>query len=314
MTTAAIALYLEKKIPDFSFVWDIVYHPVVIYGKIIELINKYTNVGNKYIQFINGMIFPSFFIAITFYVFYIFDKFLNDFLDPLTLFIIHINFIFVMICGYQLKNTVKMLFSKIINNDMEGAKNLIPHICARDPEKLDTHMLKSSGIESLYENLCDGIIAPIFYYILFSIPGIMVYKLINTFDSMIGYKSDKYFYFGKFMARVDDVANFIPARISAFILYISILFSSNTNKIKSLQYYIKYANKHISPNAGQMESIIAGGLEIKLGGTRYYKNKKVESYIGDGEITQKKMTKSLAIFNKTLNISALIIISVLAFI
>lgn len=309
--TACICVYFEKKIPDFKFVWDFVFHPVIIYGKIISFIDKHTNIGNKYVKFINGAIFPTFVLTVTFILFYKIDKFLFDFLDPITLFIIHANFIFVMICGYQLKQTVKNLFSHIINNNIEDAKKLIPHICARNPENLDEHMLKSSGIESLYENLSDGIIAPIFYYLIFSLPGLMVYKFINTFDSMIGYRSEKYFYFGKFMARVDDMVNYIPSRICAIIVYIAVVFTHGTNKILPIKHYFKYANKHISPNAGQIESIISGGLEIKLGGVRYYGNKKVDSHIGYGEINEKKMVKSLTIFNKTLNIYALIILSIL---
>jgi len=150
----------------------------------------------------------------------------------------------------------------------EQPKQAISLLVSRDTEAMTEIEIHKAALETWAENLSDGVIAPLFYLVLFGLPGIAVYKAINTLDSMVAYKTERYFYFGKTAARVDDIANFIPARITA--LLIVLLAEDRQNAWRSV---FRDGNKLESPNAGYPIAAMAGALGIGLGGDAYYHGK-----------------------------------------
>ena len=147
-------------------------------------------------------------------------------------------------------------------------------MCIRD-STLNEQQIRVATFETMSENLSDGVIAPLFYFLILGVPGAMAYKMINTLDSMIGYKSDRYLQFGKFAAKLDDVVNYIPARITA-ILILVVQF-----KLNGLPFLFREGKKHSSPNAGYPEAALAYVLNCQFGGPNYYHGKLVKKpFIG----------------------------------
>ena len=141
-------------------------------------------------------------------------------------------------------------------------------------------MLRAS-LESLSESTCDGIVAPLFYLFLGGIPLAMAYKAVNTLDSMIGYRTERYFYFGKFAARLDDVMNFVPARLTALFMVVATAVV-RLNPARALRITWRDHANHLSPNAGYPEAALAGAFGIRLGGPSVYFGKEIRKpYIGD---------------------------------
>lgn len=147
----------------------------------------------------------------------------------------------------------------------EQPKRALSYLVSRDTENMTETEIYKAGLETWAENLSDGVIAPLFYLLLFGLPGIAVYKAINTMDSMIAYKTERYFYFGKTAAIVDDIANFIPARLTA-LLIVSLV----KNKRRAWQCLWRDGNKLESPNAGFPIAAMAGALGVALGGDASY--------------------------------------------
>lgn len=153
--------------------------------------------------------------------------------------------------------------------DFSMARRRLARIVGRDTENLDAHEISRAVIETLAESACDGIIAPLFYMSVGGVPLAMAYKAVNTLDSMIGHTDDRYFYFGKAAARLDDAANFLPARMTALaIVGASKVSKSHTCDAKKI--WLRDGNKHKSLNAGQPESAMSGALGVRLGGGNFY--------------------------------------------
>nr|WP_256371193.1 MULTISPECIES: adenosylcobinamide-phosphate synthase CbiB [unclassified Fusibacter] len=168
----------------------------------------------------------------------------------------------------------------IASDDLKKAQEEIGYLVSRDTGSLTMQDIKKAAVETLTENITDAIVAPVFYYALFGLTGIVVYKAINTMDSMIAYKNDRYLYFGRAAAYLDDAANFIPARIAAGLIMLAALISKDNVK-DSLKCYKAHRGYHASPNAGCTESAVAGALEIKLSGPTFYFGVKSEKpFIG----------------------------------
>jgi len=148
--------------------------------------------------------------------------------------------------------------------DIDNSRKAISKIVGRDPSQLDSPAIARASLESMAENSSDGVIAPLFYGLIFGLPGIAAYKAVNTLDSMIGHRNARYLAFGGFAARLDDVVNFVPARLTG------LLFSLSSLSIVSLKTMLRDARRHRSPNAGWPESAVAGALGVRLSGPRRY--------------------------------------------
>lgn len=169
----------------------------------------------------------------------------------------------------------------ILKDDIEGARVQLSYIVGRDTKSLDRISIIKAVIETVAENMCDGIIAPLFYAGIGGAPLAMTYKAVNTMDSMFGYKNEKYKNFGYFPAKLDDVFNYIPARLTGFFTII-VAFLLKMNWKNSYRIYNRDKSNHSSPNSAHPEAAVAGALGIKLGGANYYFGKLVEKpTIGD---------------------------------
>jgi adenosylcobinamide-phosphate synthase len=166
---------------------------------------------------------------------------------------------------------------------LAGGRRAVAHIVGRDPDALDDHGVCRAAIESLAENFSDGVAAPVFWTVLFGLPGLLAYKTINTLDSMIGHKTPRYLYFGRVAARLDDAANWIPARLSGLIFVLAAAIAPGARPAAALRTIRADASKHKSPNAGWPEAAVAGALDLALAGPRRYPEMIVnDPWIGGG--------------------------------
>jgi adenosylcobinamide-phosphate synthase len=161
--------------------------------------------------------------------------------------------------------------------NLPAARTSLARIVGRDTQILDASEISRAVIETLAESLSDGVIAPLFYLTAGGVPMALAYKAINTMDSMIGHKDKRYFYFGKAAARLDDIANIIPSRISALLLCAVAACFPRTSCKNAWQTWLADGNKHESPNSGQSESAMAGALSVRLGGGNFYDGERVDA-------------------------------------
>lgn len=165
----------------------------------------------------------------------------------------------------SLHDHVAAVATPLLAGDITDAREAVSRIVGRDPATLDEAGIARAAIESLAENASDGIVAPVFWGALFGLPGILGYKAINTLDSMIGHRNERHEAFGWAAARIDDVANFIPARLTGFLF---VLLASQRSE--ALSCMTRDARRHRSPNAGWPEAAMAGALGVRLSGPRIY--------------------------------------------
>jgi adenosylcobinamide-phosphate synthase len=166
---------------------------------------------------------------------------------------------------------------------LDGGREAIRHIVGRDSQSLDEDGVGRAAIESLAENFSDGVVAPVFWFLVLGLPGICAYKAVNTLDSMIGHRSDRYRAFGWAAARLDDVANLVPARLAGLLIAIAAVLTTRASGKDALMTMVRDARKHRSPNAGWPEAAMAGALDLSLAGPRQYGGERVEdAWIGEG--------------------------------
>lgn len=202
----------------------------------------------------------------------------------------------LILAGRSLYDHVKAV-GVALEVSLEAGREAVSHIVGRDPEQLDVHGVCRAAIESAAENLCDGVIAPIFWYVLFGFPGLIIYKAVNTMDSMIGHKNAKYRAFGMTAARLDDVLNLIPARLTGLFLVLAAFFAPQANPLRALKTMLRDAGKHRSPNAGWCEAAMAGALGLALAGPRRYSNTVIkDAWMGNGTARAKIMDIEKALY------------------
>ena len=261
------------------------YHPVIIIGKLISFLEKFLYKAKN--KIFSGAILNVLTLSITFVV---------SLLLARTNYVVEIFFLYTTLATKSLANEGNKVYKILKSGDIEKAKKELSYLVSRDTNTLSLDKIIMSVVETIAENTVDGFISPAFYafvgsffhielfgqVISLALPFAMTYKAINTLDSMVGYKNEKYIDFGKVSARVDDVANFIPARLTGLIFVpLSTLILGYDFK-NSLRIFFRDRNKHSSPNSGQSESAYAGALGIQFGGKISYFGKDYEKpTIGD---------------------------------
>lgn len=253
-------------------------HPVVAMGKIIAWGEKQLNKGNK--RMMKGALFSIILILSSFLIIFFIIKGL-DYLSPYLSILFSSVVVFFCLAGKTLIDEVRNVFVAVDSSVEEGRKQ-VARIVGRDTSALSPQQIRTAALETLSENLSDGVIAPLFWFILLGVPGMFAYKMVNTLDSMIGYKSDRYKQFGCWAARIDDVANYIPARLTSLLMIVV------SGKISLLSFVRKFGSQHASPNSGYPEAALAGILDCRFGGSNVYFGQRVEKpYIGynDKELT-----------------------------
>lgn len=170
-----------------------------------------------------------------------------------------------------------------LDRSLEAGRSAVAHIVGRDPESLDRHGVARAAIESTAENFADGVVAPVLFGALLGLPGMLAYKAINTLDSMIGHRTPRHEHFGRFAARLDDVVNWLPARLGALLLLVAAALTSDARPASGWQAMWRDARHHRSPNAGWPEAAMAGSLGLRLAGPRRYRGETVDdACMGDG--------------------------------
>lgn len=185
--------------------------------------------------------------------------------------------IFYCMAGTTLIREVREVF-RAVDRSLEEGRVQVARIVGRDTSELSAQEVRTAALETLAENLSDGVIAPLFWYALLGVPGMLAYKMVNTLDSMIGYRNERYKDFGCFAARLDDVANYLPARLTALLMILA------SKRISLIKFVWKYGNQHASPNSGYPEAALAGILDCRFGGPHHYFGQEVwKPYIGNKE-------------------------------
>ncbi len=249
-------------------------HPIVWFGNVISAgekkLNKGDNRGQKGTFLAFGLIIGIFGIC------YSFLRFAKDIHPWIEYSFIAIG-VFYCLAGNTLIKEVKMVFEAVDRSTEEGRKQL-SRIVGRDTSALSPQEIRTAALETLAENLSDGVIAPMFWFSLLGLPGMMAYKMINTLDSMIGYKNERYRDFGRAAAKIDDLANYIPARITAYLM---LLVSGTWHR---RDFITRFGRCHTSPNSGYPEAALAAILDCRFGGAHVYFGEVVEKpYIGTNE-------------------------------
>jgi adenosylcobinamide-phosphate synthase len=276
-------------------------HPVVLFGKVIAWGDRRWNKGDGRMP--KGGLFSVSLIVLTFVI----TGLAVCFLFRMNLWLaIAFSSVIVFYClaGKTLADEVRNVFFAAGRSPEEGRRQ-VARIVGRDTSGLSPQQIRTAALETLSENLSDGVIAPMFWYILLGVPGMMAYKMINTLDSMIGYKSERYKQFGCVAARIDDAANYIPARLTAALMILC------NGDLKIFSFVKKYGSQHASPNSGYPEAALAGILDCRFGGPNIYFGNVVDKpYIGcnDRLITTSDMRMAIGINIKSEILMLLLVI------
>lgn len=265
-------------------VW--LYHPVRIIGKWISFLEKILRKlagdqeGDEKKLLIAGGILWTLVIlasaAVPMGILYLAEKF-----SPCAAFVLECFWCYQLLAARSLGKESKKVYKKLIQDDLSGARLAVSMIVGRDTENLTVEGVTKAAVETVAENTNDGVIAPLIYMLIGGPILGFVYKAVNTMDSMLGYKNEKYLYFGRVAAKMDDVAGFIPARISALLMILASCLLGMDGK-NALWIWKRDRRKHASPNAAQTEAVCAGALQVQLAGDAWYFGKKHEKdTIGD---------------------------------
>ena len=276
-------------------------HPIVGFGKMIAFGEHRLNKGSH--RKLKGALMTIFLIVFISLA----TPFLCPSLDnPYLLILFDAVLIFYCLAGTTLIREEREVFLALDRSLEEGRKQ-VARIVGRDTSELSAQEVRTAALETLAENLSDGVIAPLFWYTILGVPGMLAYKMINTLDSMIGYKTERYRDFGCWAAHIDDIANYIPARLTALLMVIA------AGKPQLVKFVWRNGRKHASPNSGYPEAALAGILNCRFGGPHYYFGELFDKpYIGENarELTTADMQKAVRI-NRTAEVLAIIIITVI---
>jgi adenosylcobinamide-phosphate synthase len=241
-------------------------HPIVWFGRIIAFCEHRLNKGSH--RKLKGAFVAVGLIAATFGI----GTIINCKLSIL-------NFVIVFYClaGTTLIREVREVF-RAVDRSLEEGRAQVARIVGRDTSELTAQEVRTAALETLAENLSDGVIAPLFWFMLLGTPGMLAYKMVNTLDSMIGYRTERYRDFGCWAAHIDDIANFIPARLTALLMIIV------AAKPQLAGFVWRNGRNHASPNSGYPEAALAGILNCRFGGTHTYFGQVFEKpYIGEND-------------------------------
>ena len=271
-------------------------HPVVGFGKMIAWGERHLNKGCH--RQLKGALMAIFLIALVFAAIWFLRSLLFTFHFSL---IILCDSIIVFFClaGTTLIREVREVF-RAVDRSLEDGRKQVARIVGRDTSELSAQEIRTAALETLAENLSDGVIAPLFWLAIGGVPAMMAYKMVNTLDSMIGYRTERYKDFGCWAAHIDDIANYIPARLTALLMILPSLFT----------FVRKYGRMHASPNSGYPEAALAGILNCRFGGPHYYFGELFDKpYIGENEreLTTADMQKAVRT-NRIAEILAIVII------
>ncbi len=281
-------------------------HPIVAFGKLIASFERWLNRGK--FRRLKGALTAVFLIAFVYVIFY----FVIDYSFRLHVFFgmaLSAVCVFFCLAGTTLVREVREVFFAVDRSLEEGRKQ-VARIVGRDTSQLSEQEVRKAALETLAENLSDGVVAPLFWFLLLGVPGMMAYKMVNTLDSMIGYRTERYRDFGCLAAHIDDIANYLPARITTILMLLL------TWRLNLLSFVTWFGRGQDSPNSGYPEAALAGILNCRFGGPHTYFGEYFEkSYIGTNErpLTTDDMRRAVSV-NRRVEVAWVLIIVVILFI
>lgn len=262
-------------------------HPVVGFGKMIAWGERHLNKGRH--RMLKGAIMTILLDAFVFFATWALFLYTRPF------FILHFSLfillVFYCLAGTTLIREVRAVFLAL-DRSLEEGRAQVARIVGRDTSELSAQEVRTAALETLAENLSDGVIAPLFWLAVGGVPAMLTYKMINTQDSMIGYRTERYRDFGCWAARIDDIANYIPARLTALLMILPRLISLNVHAgskfltfHSSLFIFVRrFGRQHASPNSGYPEAALAAILDCRFGGPHYYFGQLFDKpYIGEND-------------------------------
>lgn len=277
-------------------------HPVVLFGKLIAAGERRLNHGKR--RRMKGAALAVTLIAATFGATAGLIV-LSGMASPALRTAVEAVMIFYCLAGTTLIREVKGVFAALDVSTEQGRKQ-VARIVGRDTSQLTDNEIRKAALETLAENLSDGVIAPMFWLLLLGVPGMAAYKMINTLDSMIGYRTERYKRFGTAAARIDDAANYIPARLTALLMI------AVAGKPELLKFVARNGKRHASPNSGYPEAALAGILNCRFGGGHYYFNEYFDKpFIGDNNRQLTKNDLRKAVMVNTLAEAAMLVILIM---
>jgi adenosylcobinamide-phosphate synthase len=271
-------------------------HPVRIIGKVIKYLERVLqkNNQNQRAEKVKGIILTVTTVGLSYFIIY-FLLYITGIIGSGLKFTLSSFFIFTTLSTKNLGEEASSVYRALKEDDLELARKRVSRIVGRDTNSLSEKEMARATIETIAENTVDGIISPLFYTVLGGAPLAMAYKAVNTLDSMVGYKNKKYIYFGWFSAKLDDLVNYIPARLSLFLIPLASIFI-RAKTLMVLKMIFRDGKKSPSPNSGISEAGFAGALGIQLGGINFYQGKEEHRPIlGEKlkKIEQKDISKAI---------------------
>lgn len=266
-------------------------HPIVWFGKLISFCEHHLNHGAY--RKLKGALMGIGLVLLVYGVTYWLMRLCGSVHISLKI-ALEAILIFYCLAGTTLIREVREVFCAL-DRSLEEGRVQVGRIVGRDTSELSAQEIRTAALETLAENLSDGVIAPLFWYALLGVPGMMAYKMVNTLDSMVGYHSERYLQFGCIPARIDDVANYIPARLTALLMILV------AGCLDLWKFVWKYGPQHASPNSGYPESALAGILDCRFGGPHYYFGELFDKpYIGNNprKLTTADMEVSVKVNRK----------------
>ncbi len=264
-----------------------VLHPVVWIGKLISSLEDYFYRmenrllgGALFVLSVLGLV-----VTLTLGIMYIFVA--GGLFGRLIYGVVASYLVFSSISIRSLAQHAQRVLDALEEGDLEGARKFLSFMVSRNTDDMEKEKIITSTVESVSENFVDGVLSPMIYYSTFGIVGVAIFKTVSTFDSMIGYRSQRYELFGRFAARFDDVLNFIPARLNIVFIGLSCLILG-FNFFETMRVFGKYRRAHPSPNSAHPMSAFAGALNLRLGGKTKYNGILVDKpFIGDSKRSPK---------------------------
>ncbi len=292
-------------------------HPIVLFGKVIAFGERYLNKGRY--RKLKGALMAATLIVVTFAATYLLVH-AAPFEDTVWGLILTAILVFYSLAGTTLVREVKAVF-RAVNVSVEQGRQQLARIVGRDTSQLSPQEIRTAALETLAENLSDGVIAPLFWYALFGIPGMLTYKMVNTLDSMIAYRTPRYRQFGAFAAHADDIANYLPARLTAVLMILVDRIVDNQNRqplSTQFRFLRQNARNHISPNSGYPEAALAAILNCRFGGGHVYFGQYIEKpFIGTNDRqlhdTDMKHSVRICVLTEVVMLVLVLVVNLLVF-
>lgn len=274
LLVALTALIFERLVGYPDWLYKVIRHPVVWIGVLISFLDRFLNneISSSKMRRLKGGIALFIVISIVLIIAISLSLFLRLFVGGL---LIEAVLASTMLAQKSLRDFVEAV-GKALGESIEKGRAAVAHIVGRDPSQLDESEVAKAAVESLAENTADGVVAPLFWMMLFGLPGAALYKAINTADSMVGYRNEKYMDFGWASAKLDDLVNYPASRLCGFLFVANAFLREKWSGKQAYQVMMRDAGEHVSPNAGWPEAAMAGALGLKLGGPRSYEGREVK--------------------------------------